>query len=561
MCASFSRRESACLKVSPINTHASSGGKLVLFEVTEPHMMRTGFAFGLQEGWWLATNEDRLWSPCLTETAWDEALQRTGFTGVEAIFPDYDEPGLHEASTIISTAVGADEFQGSSVLPPHAIITIGEVTQQQDLGRVLRQETKTLQAAPGHLLTLKQATVGSLTSYDTYIVLLEVAHPFLSLLGEDEYAELKTLIGSSKTIIWITKDVGSSLRRPEFDMISGFARAIRSEYSQLNFVTVSLEEKTSDAQASEKIIQVLRQTTLSDLSHIEPEYRERDDMLEICRVVEANPLNQMLATKTSEKAQSSQNFGNGIPLSLTAAAPGMLDTLEFEEDTEAAHPVADDEIEIEVRATGVNFRDCLITLAQLPDSSLGSECSGVVHRVGDHVTGLRQGDRVSVSSVNAYKTFMRANAACAVRIPDAMSFVQAASLPTTALTAYHALVNVARLQESESVLIHAGAGATGQMAIQIARHLKATVFTTVGSAKKKQLVSEIYGIPNSHIFFSRDKSFALGLQQATQGRGVDVVINSLFGDGLTSSWACIAPFGRFVEIGKADILSHTRLFR
>ncbi|KAJ0345309.1 hypothetical protein COL922a_014928, partial [Colletotrichum nupharicola] len=68
-----------------------------------------------------------------------------------------------------------------------------------------------------------------------------------------------------------------------------------------------------------------------------------------------------------------------------------------------------------------------------------------------------------------------------------------------------------------------------------------------------------YGIPEDHIFYSRDTSFAQGVMRATRNQGMDIILNSLAGEGLQSSWACMASFGRFVEIGKRDIHSHSRL--
>ncbi|KAL9027447.1 MAG: hypothetical protein Q9180_007332, partial [Flavoplaca navasiana] len=115
------------------------------------------------------------------------------------------------------------------------------------------------------------------------------------------------------------------------------------------------------------------------------------------------------------------------------------------------------------------------------------------------------------------------------------------------------LIDVARLQKNESVLIHAASGGTGQAAIQIAALTGAETFATVGSLRKKKLLMENYNIDDDHIFYSRDTSFATGIKRLTRGRGVDVVLNSLSGDGLRASWECTAPFGRFVEIGRRDI--------
>lgn len=131
-----------------------------------------------------------------------------------------------------------------------------------------------------------------------------------------------------------------------------------------------------------------------------------------------------------------------------------------------------------------------------------------------------------------------------------MSYVTGASLPIIFTTAYHSLIEIAHIQPENTVLIHAGAGGTGGAAIQIAQHFGAEIFTTVGSRAKKELVMDLYGIPESHIFYSRSVE---DIMRMTNGKGIDIVLNSLSGKGLISSWECIAPFGHFVEIGKRDI--------
>lgn len=86
-----------------------------------------------------------------------------------------------------------------------------------------------------------------------------------------------------------------------------------------------------------------------------------------------------------------------------------------------------------------------------------------------------------------------------------------------------------------------------------------SVFATVGSDDKRELLVEEYNIPKEHIFNSRDTSFAHGIKRVTNGAGVDVILNSLAGDSLQASWECIAPYGRFIEIGKIDIMGNSML--
>lgn len=140
-----------------------------------------------------------------------------------------------------------------------------------------------------------------------------------------------------------------------------------------------------------------------------------------------------------------------------------------------------------------------------------------------------------------------------------MTLEQGAAVFLVTATVQHALIEQAKLRRGESVLVHSAAGATGQMAVQLARAVSAEVYATAGSEAKKWLLAERYGVPEQRVFNSRGTSFAKGVGRMTNGRGVDVVLNSLSGEGLETSWEVIAPCGRFIELGKGDILANNKL--
>ncbi|KAI4288066.1 MAG: hypothetical protein L6R35_002669, partial [Caloplaca aegaea] len=540
------------------------GCPLVLFEVTEPHVMRTGFAFGLLKGWWLATQEDGRWSPCLSEEAWNDAMSRTGFSGLDIVLPDSREEACHEASILITTA-RMEEPADPVVMPNIVIVLDEECPMQQDLAQELHHWLPSMGELTWETSSLQEVAQRTDLAGVFCILLLEIGEPFLSSINEGQFAQLKDLIKSNGSLLWVTQERSDIIRRPDFDMVTGFAKALRSEYSQLSFVTLALDNSRHPhtgnalANAAQKVIKVLQRTVSLPAELAELDYAEREGQLLIGRVIEADYLNRSVAKKTSLQHRSMLEFGSGPALSLHVPSPGLLDSLEFREDKDLLRTMGSDEVEVEVMATGVNFRDCLMALGQLNDSDLGTECAGVIKQVGCNVLDFKRRDRVAVCSLGTYKSFMRCKASCVVRIPDNMSFVEAAALPTVGITAYHALYDVARLRAGESVLIHSGAGGTGQLAIQIAQHLQAIVYVTVSSEAKKRLLMDKYALPDDCFFYSRDDSFAQGIKRVTHGRGVDVVLNSLSGDSLTASWDCVAPFGRFVEIGKKDILAHADL--
>ena len=201
----------------------------------------------------------------------------------------------------------------------------------------------------------------------------------------------------------------------------------------------------------------------------------------------------------------------------------------------------------------------MVAMGQIPDSLLGFEASGTITRVGHDVTQFAAGDSVCTLGHGSHRTLFRNKAIFCQRIPDGISYAEAATLPLVHCTAFYSLVHVARVRSKQSVLIHAAAGGVGQAAIQIAKHFDLEIFATVGSADKRKLIQEEYGIPDDHIFNSRDLSFEKGVLRMTNGRGVDCILNSLSGEALRRTWRCIAPFGTFIEIGMKDILGNTGL--
>jgi NADPH:quinone reductase-like Zn-dependent oxidoreductase/acyl carrier protein len=227
--------------------------------------------------------------------------------------------------------------------------------------------------------------------------------------------------------------------------------------------------------------------------------------------------------------------------------------------------LAAEDVEIAVSATGLNFRDVMWSLGLLPDEALengftgpaiGMECAGIVTAVGSAVTDLRVGDRVVAFAGNAFASHVTVNRKTVAVIPEGLSTESAATLPVAFLTAYYALVHLARLERGETVLIHGGAGGVGLAALQIAKLRGAKVIATAGSADRRTLLRELGA---DHVFDSRTLAFVDDVARATGGAGVDVVLNSLAAEAMERSVDCLKPFGRFLELGKRDFYANRHL--
>jgi len=243
--------------------------------------------------------------------------------------------------------------------------------------------------------------------------------------------------------------------------------------------------------------------------------------------------------------------------------PGRLDRLVW---TPARRrPPAPGEIEIEVHAAGINFRDVMFATGVLPEaalgggfagSALGLECAGTVRAVGDGVDNVAVGDRVVGLAPAAMASHVVTGAEAVIAIPQEISFAAAATLPVAFVTAIYALRNLARLAPGESVLIQAASGGVGLAAIQIAKACGATVIAAAGSPARRAFLRSVGA---DYVCDSRELRFVAAVREATGGAGVDVVLNSLSGEAMEASLELLKPFGRFIELGKRDFHENRRL--
>ncbi|EAU32451.1 hypothetical protein ATEG_07067 [Aspergillus terreus NIH2624] len=394
-----------------------------------------------------------------------------------------------------------------------------------------------------------------------YIFLAELDAPILHNATAEVFDRLKKLLTTCSSVLWVTSGAYHFAEHPECNISQGFLRTIRSESSK-SAATLDLDPNSQlgDSDRAKLILQAIESSSSlpEDGTPVDYEFAEEDGHLVVPRVVEREDINLSHHRATQSTTPYPQDFNQpGRRLKVAVGTYGSLDSIYWKDEPE--QPLTNDEIEIKVAFTGMNFKDVVIAMGQVASPYLGVECSGTVSRVGSQVNTLKVGDRVCAMSLGAYGTYARCPATSAAIIPNDMTFDVAASIPVVYSTAYYGIVELARLQPGETILIHAAAGGVGQAAIQLAQDIGAEIFATVGSLEKKQFLMETYGISENHIFYSRDTAFGPALREVTGGRGVDVVINSLAGDILRESWESLAEFGRFIEIGKKDITSNTGL--
>ncbi|MEE2732396.1 MAG: SDR family NAD(P)-dependent oxidoreductase [Pseudomonadota bacterium] len=353
---------------------------------------------------------------------------------------------------------------------------------------------------------------------------------------------LQLMSGAGAPRLWCVTEAGVAAQRsdtyvnPAHSALIGFGKVLDMEHSEYNAVLVDVDAESA-ARAAKSLAQEMLQAGGEKLVA----YRRGTRMI------------ARLARTTVEAA------GMPIPEApyrLIIEKKGTFEDLKFV--PFEPRTLGSTQMAVKVLSAGLNFRDVMGVLDVYPGEAgpLGGECIGQVTELGAAVKDFKVGDVVMVpltESCMSTQTITEELLTC--RVPSNLSINQASTIPVVYSTALHGLKNLAKLKKGERVLIHAGAGGVGLAAIYIAKHIGAEVFATA-SEKKRDYLRKI-GV--EHVFDSRSLDFAQQIRNVTGGDGVDVVLNSLAGEFITTSMQLLNPNGRFIEIGKADIWTQDRV--
>jgi len=345
--------------------------------------------------------------------------------------------------------------------------------------------------------------------------------------------------------------------------LTGLGRTIQTEYPRLACRLVDVDLSNPETALSKSAnTQSNPQTALSKPDTVarnllaellandkESEVAWRDGVRLASRIVPAR------LEVHSPKAPSSPNSGYRLNLPLS----GVMDELALNE-IRRRKP-GPSEVEIEIHAAALNFRDVMKLLGIYPfesdrDIFIGDECSGRIVGVGKGVSNFKVGDQVIACGAGCFASHLTIPAAFVLPKPPRLTCEQAATIPVAFMTAWYALHNLGKIKRGEKILIHAATGGVGLAAIQIAKLAGAEIFATAGSKQKR---AWLRGLGIRHVMDSRTSAFAEEVRRITRGAGVDLVLNSLAGEAIGKGLSLLAPGGRFLEIGRRDIYANTSI--
>ncbi|OBH50953.1 polyketide synthase [Mycobacterium mantenii] len=241
------------------------------------------------------------------------------------------------------------------------------------------------------------------------------------------------------------------------------------------------------------------------------------------------------------------------PWRLGMSSYGTIENLRIERIPDADAPLGPGQVRVALSAIAANFRDVMIALGLYPDPEaiMGIEASGVVVETASQDGRFATGDRVMGLFPDGTGTIAKTDERLLVKVPDGWSHTAAATASVVFATANYALVDLARAEPGQRVLVHAAAGGVGMAAVQLARHIGLEVFATASRGKWDTLRD--MGFDDDHIADSRSLEFEGKFRAVTGGRAMDIVLDSLSGDFVDASLRLMAPGGVFLEMGKTDI--------
>ena len=550
------------------------GGALILIEVTRrPHW--PNLIFGLTDGWWRFTDDDlRPDHAIMTPAQWRAALDTTGFEGIETIA---DTPSDGEAGQTVLVARSCEDtldtpHVADSDRPAWLVLTDGDGARLADaLGaRLAVADVPAIVVAATDIAGAVTALAGTagvvyITGSDQSDDDLDadeiVARGARSCAAVAEWVRATAALPPPPAGLWLVTSGGSAVVdtevvRPSQGLLWGLGRVIVEEQPTARCRLVDLPAEPTDADLDVLAAELDAAAKAPARAEVEGEIAIRDGVRSVHRL-------RRLAIAGLTPAVEPQPLGPDDAFTVEVATPGALDTVELRRTARRAPGPG--EVEIRIGAAGINFRDVMLAMGMIPSLAsdgtfggqrLGIDLAGTVIGHGPDVTNVAVGDRVIAIARSTFGRYSTTRAELVVPCPATLTMTEASAVACAFVTAHYALVEQARLRSGERVLIHAGTGGVGLAAIQIARAVGAHVLATAGSPEKRQYLRDL-GV--AHVFDSRTLAFADDVMACTDGAGVDVVLNSLAGEAIAKGISTLAPYGRFVEIGKRDIYDNTHI--
>ncbi|KAK8028300.1 polyketide synthase [Apiospora marii] len=525
-------------------------GKLLLLEASAHPP--TLLPFFLLPGWWYAEDQyrDREEGPMMPVPVWDRLLKDTGFSGVDINVRDQLGGQEQVMGIMCATRVGKMDAN-------QTVTVCGPFMDKEEVG-FAQTVADAVTECFGCRTTMRSFADIDPTDNPFYIVLDSPRHSLMKDVNAAKFDSMKDLLVRNAGLLWVIPDNGPV----ESGTIKGIMRTLRLEDEPKNLMIIDQLPLTE--QGVSAILDLTKKLR-------DPEVTRTQDLdfvwhagsIHVPRMRLLRDIKEPFAVEQDISCRKLQNIWDGErALEMTIDSAGSPDSIYYRRTDVLQDPLGDTEVLVRVEVAGVSQRDLSLILGSIPWTPPGFDGAGTIVKAGKSVAGLEVGDNVfflSVENSSGFSTYKRLSSSHVALVPPFTCNTDAATMPLAYSMAIYALMHTAHLEKGETVLIHGATGAIGQACITVAQHLGGKVYATAGTNDKREFLHASYNIPKERIFCSRTPEFRDKILCATNGKGIDVIINSLSGDLMKETWSLVAPLGRFVEISKKDALQNTNL--
>jgi hypothetical protein len=464
----------------------------------------------------------------------------SGFRILNHLSSDFEiaGPGEKPTSLVISSSKPANMIQLSSA----EIVFLLPVCPSENL-QVLSRNLASRLKYYGSEITTKSLLDPSTSVKDKLcLAFLEIDSPLIYQWTSHEFHAFRSLISQAKGCFWVTKGGQMKSGAPFSAPINALLRTIRSEDQQKGLYSLDLDVTTKlDANSTLEAVLATFVTSfdLNEASR-EVEYAEFAGKIFIPRIILQERLNFRIEQGDSPRQPQMLPFAqNERRIQLEIGTPGKLDSLFFNYEHTPVLDLGPGEIEISVSCVAINSSDGRATLGHTASDMMGSVASGIVTNVGSLVQNFKPGDYVIAVVAGAFKSFIRTSESMVWPTSADISLESILTLLYDSASAYYAIKTSGNLQMGESVLINSTDVRFSQVATQIALDFGAEVFMAADTSEESTSISEISGLKQSHIIDSSCSSLYRKINELTQGRGVDLILNSMTGEPRDDAWKCI----------------------
>ncbi|KAL4888278.1 hypothetical protein BDV59DRAFT_188903 [Aspergillus ambiguus] len=497
------------------------GGWLVMAELSS-ELILPGFLMGALPGWWLRSQVPTQAGPGLKAGEWQGIFANSGFSDIRVL----DNTGVDGkedpvfASVMLTSAIPPKT--ANQDLPGLPCVHIASMSRSARLQNPLMSA---LIHKGMNVTTSSLAALADRKWAGEWLILFDtIDDSFLSAIQARELDALKSWLSQSITCIWITHNVHLLPRNPGGGVVTGFARNLRRENDQLRLYTLdcSSSDDVMIVQTINKLFDRIHRLRNDDSFSLDYELAEKNGQVWSCRMEQESRLQRSICPPRESEIPLNQLLANSYRLTIQEA--GIIDSLTFEQNDQLPERVPAGHLLIDVKAVGLEDRDCLVARGLSFSRVFGHECAGVVRQCGSNDTGFQTGDRVVAIGQGTFCTEYIAPSACCRKIPDWLAFEHAAYIPTSFVTAWYALIDVGRLSSNQRVLIANASLSQGLAAMHIATLFGAEVHLAINDSHHRSLADQC-AIPASRVFVTPRGANGLEFSDTLRDQTYAVIFN------------------------------------